>query len=459
MRTASITGNTGVLGLIGNPVQHTLSPLIHNTLSEALGLDLRYLPFPVEQDVTTAVQGAYVLGIRGLNVTVPHKTAVMDALAEVDENARIIGAVNTLVRREQGFKGYNTDMPGLGRALGVRGISLKGQQVIVLGAGGASRAVCTLALSEGAKQVWLLNRTFAKARTMAEELNRHFEGERLKPLMFTDWELIPEIPSVLFQCTSLGLHEGDGLLMGDPVFYKRAIYGYDLIYNPAKTPFLSMLEHLGIPCDNGLSMLLYQGIIAYELWTGAKISEALADRVMTRLKRKLYGENILLVGYMGCGKSTVGRALAEMTGRSFLDTDAMIQEAEDCSIREIFEKRGEEAFRDMETRMVKHLSETAVNSVIATGGGIVLRKENRDLMRDTGRVILLDASPEETLYRIRSDSTRPLLDSVSEEELSHKITRMLRERGPAYSAAAEETICTDGKPVEDIAREIMGKMM
>ncbi len=454
MQNKNITGLTGVLGLIGNPVRHTMSPLIHNTLSEELGQDLCYLPFPVEQDVTAAVKGAFHLGIRGLNVTVPHKTAVMEALAEVDENARIIGAVNTLVRTENGYKGYNTDMPGLLRAISIRGISLKGQQVIVLGAGGASRAVCTLALSEGAASVWLLNRTAAKAEQMAEELNRHFEGNRLKALAASDFRKVPGVPSVMFQCTSLGLKEGDGLLIEDENFYHKATYGYDLIYNPAVTPFIRKMNENATPCDNGLSMLLYQGIIAYELWTGLSVSEELAERVYTKLKRSIYGENLILVGYMGCGKSTVGRELAESQGMHFLDTDSMIEEREDCSIRELFEERGEAAFRDLETGLLKHLSDSAVNTVIATGGGIVLRKENRELLRKTGTVIWLKASVEETLGRVKSDTSRPLLDSASEQELAGKVERMLQERGAAYESAADEIVSTDGKTVEEISREI-----
>lgn len=447
-----ITGTTGVLGLIGNPVRHTLSPLIHNTLSEELGQDLRYLPFPVEEDVAAAVRGAYRLGIRGLNVTVPHKTAVMEALVDIDEKARIIGAVNTLVRTEGGFKGYNTDMPGLGRALTQRGIHLAGQQVIVLGAGGASRAVCTLALSEGAESVYLLNRTIENAKALADDLNPHFPGNRLKPLAASDYAKVPRIPSIMIQCTSLGLHEGDGLLIDDDDFYHLATYGYDLVYNPAVTPFLRKCEGFGIPADNGLSMLLYQGIIAYELWTGISVSEQLAERVLTRLKRRLYGENVVLVGYMGCGKSTVGQALAEKTGRTFLDTDAAIEEAEDCSIREIFESEGEEAFRRMETDLLRRLADTAVNTVIATGGGIVLREENRKLLTKTGKVIWLSASPETTMERVKSDSARPLLDSASVQELDDKIRSMLTSRGPAYSAASGCKIDTDGKSVEEIVR-------
>ena len=332
MRTAQeINGSTGVLGLIGNPVKHTLSPVIHNTISEELGQNLKYLPFPVEEGVDAAVKGAYHLGIRGLNVTVPHKTAVIDALARIDDAAKMIGAVNTLVRVDDGYKGYNTDMPGLGRALKRRGISLKNQQVVILGAGGASRAVCALALTEGAKEIYLLNRTKERAVRLASELMQTFrslgadQGSgnntemrsselaecRIIPLAASEHSQVPRNPSVFIQCTALGLHEGDGLLVEDDNFYHLAEYGFDLVYNPAVTPFMKKLDSFGIPNDNGLAMLPYQGIIAYELWTGVKIPDALADKVMVRLERRLYGENLILTGYMGCGKSTVGQALAK----------------------------------------------------------------------------------------------------------------------------------------------------
>lgn len=157
---------------------------------------------------------------------------------------------------------------------------------------------------------------------------------------------------------------------------------------------------------------------------------------------------------MGCGKSTVGQALAEKTGKDFLDTDAAIEEMQGCSIREIFEEQGEEAFRDMETELLRHLSETCVNTVIATGGGIVLRSENRELLKKTGQVVWLKASPEETLKRVKNDTGRPLLDSASEKEMAEKIQHMLRERGPAYSVAADSTILTDGKTIETIMQEI-----
>ncbi|MBO6162507.1 MAG: shikimate dehydrogenase [Eubacterium sp.] len=439
---------------MGNPVRHTMSPEIHNTLSEELGRDMVYVAFPVEEDPVEAVRGAYHLGIRGMNVTVPHKLGVIPALVEIDPAAEAIGAVNTLVRVDGGYKGYNTDMPGLGRSLRTKGVTLEGKQVVVLGAGGASRAVCVLALTERAESVYLINRTKEKAQALAEDLLAHFPEGKMIPLSKEEYQLVPEKPTVMIQCTSLGLHEGDGLLIEDRAFYKKAIYGYDLVYNPAVTPFLKLLREMGIPGDNGLSMLLYQGVIAYELWTGETIGEDLVQRVRMKLERRLYGENVLLVGYMGCGKSTVGRKLAEEQGMDFLDMDALIEQEMGCTIRKIFEERGEAGFRELETACLRKLRDTAVHTVIATGGGAVLRKENRELMKDAGQVIWLQASEKTTFDRVKSDRNRPLLDAGGEEALRQKIHTMLETRRASYDAAADRVVTVDGKTVEMIAAEI-----
>ena len=140
----NINGKTRTCGLIGNPVEHTMSPVIHNTLAEELDINMVYVPFLVEKDLQEAVAGAYALNIQGMNVTVPYKSDVLGSLQECDELAKNIGAVNTLVRTKEGYKGYNTDMTGLFRAMNSYGITIKGQKVIILGAGGAARAVAFL---------------------------------------------------------------------------------------------------------------------------------------------------------------------------------------------------------------------------------------------------------------------------------------------------------------------------
>lgn len=167
-----IDGHTRTCGLLGNPVEHTLSPVIHNTLAEKFSHNLVYVPFLVEEgQALAAIKGAYDLHILGLNVTVPFKSAVLPGLVEMDPMAEQIGAVNTLVRTEGGFKGYNTDMPGLYRAMAGEGIKLAGEEVILLGAGGAARAVAFLCAAKGVSRVYLLNRSLEKANAVAEEVN------------------------------------------------------------------------------------------------------------------------------------------------------------------------------------------------------------------------------------------------------------------------------------------------
>ena len=167
----NIDGYTRTCGLIGNPVEHTMSPAIHNTIAEATGQNLVYVPFHVpEGKVREAVEGAYALNLLGCNVTVPYKSAVIPWLRELDPLAERIGAVNTLVRTQNGFKGYNTDMPGLYRALASDGIALRGEHVIILGAGGVARAVAVM-LADEAEEILILNRTVEKAQAIADEVN------------------------------------------------------------------------------------------------------------------------------------------------------------------------------------------------------------------------------------------------------------------------------------------------
>ncbi len=284
-----VTGKTAVCGLIGNPVAHTLSPLIHNTLSELLGKELVYVPFHVEnQRVKQAVEGAFALNIKGLNVTVPHKSAVIPYLCEIDPLAEKIGAVNTLVRKEQGYKGYNTDMPGLYKALVSEGVEIAGRQVILLGAGGVSRAVAFLCAQYGAQRVYILNRTKERACEVAREVNECFERECLIPMLLTEYEKIPKEKYLIIQGTSVGLAPNiEDAVIEEPAFYELAQTGVDLIFNPAETKFMKLVKRSGGKAFNGLKMLLYQGIIAYELWNDIHVSQEMALQVYEKLKNAL----------------------------------------------------------------------------------------------------------------------------------------------------------------------------
>lgn len=285
----NIDGYTRTCGLIGSPVEHTMSPAIHNTLAEAMGQNLVYVPFHVQAGrVKEAVEGAYALNLLGCNVTVPYKSEVIPYLKAIDPLADRIGAVNTLVRAEGGFKGYNTDMPGLLRALESDGVKIVGEKVLILGAGGVARAVAVM-LSEMAEEIIILNRTVENARKIADEINA-CAGRKPARAMFTgDWRQLPKAERYLaIQATNVGMFpKVDEAVIDEADFYKRIHTGYDLVFNPAKTRFMQMTEDAGGRAYNGLKMLLYQGVIAYELWVGRTVTGELEECAYRAMKQAM----------------------------------------------------------------------------------------------------------------------------------------------------------------------------
>ena len=284
-----ITARTKLAALLGNPVGHSVSPILHNRLSELLDNDLAYTAFPVEAEALgDAVKGAWAFGFLGMNVTVPHKRAVMEFLKEVDEDAMRIGAVNTVVRREDGFYGYNTDMPGLHRAVTEEGIELKAANAIVLGAGGAARA-CTHMLGKyGAAKVFVLNRSVEKAEELTKELAGFYPETEWKALPIAEWEALPGNGYLCFQATSVGLTPNtEASPIEDKAFYQKLRWAFDCIFNPTETKFMKYAKEAGAGTANGLKMLLYQGILAYELWTGLKVPDEAIEKVLVSLKEAL----------------------------------------------------------------------------------------------------------------------------------------------------------------------------
>ena len=285
----NIDGKTRTCGLIGNPVEHTLSPMIHNTLAQMKNHNLVYVPFRVEEaGVEHAVYGAYELNILGMNVTVPHKSAVIPFLQEVDRLAANIGAVNTLVRTEDGYKGYNTDMTGLYRAMMSEHIKIEDAGIILLGAGGAARAVAFMCAHYQAKQVYMLNRSVEKAKQVAQEVNSAVGRACIVPMALSDYKKIPQGKYLAIQGTSVGLYpDVDAVVIEDAEFYQLIHTGYDLIYKPAKTKFMTLVEQAGGKAYHGLKMLLYQGVDAYELWNQTTVSEEEAMQIYEQMKRAL----------------------------------------------------------------------------------------------------------------------------------------------------------------------------
>lgn len=265
-----ISGKSRVCGIIANPVEHSMSPLIQNFYGEETGVDVAYVPFKVQnEDVKTAIEGAYALHMAGLNVTVPHKQRVMPYLKEIDRDARAIGAVNTLVRMEGGFKGYNTDAAGLKRAMNEENIQIKGRNCILIGAGGAAKAAAYVLGKEGAQAVYILNRNVERAMVLSQEMNDQFGRDIMRAMALDDYGSLPKDQGcyLAVQATSVGMYPDENRVpVEDLDFYAMIDTGIDMIYTPLETRFMSCVAAAGGKTMNGLSMLLYQGIEAFERW-------------------------------------------------------------------------------------------------------------------------------------------------------------------------------------------------
>ncbi len=457
-----ISGTTRTLGLIGNPVEHTLSPVIHNTISELMSdgsaMKCVYVPFHVEEKLGDAVKGAHALNILGMNVTVPHKQDVMEYLSSVDDAAAVIGAVNTLVREENGYRGLNTDAEGISRELDFYGIEIEGKTVLMLGAGGASKAVAYALAKKNAGKVYICNRTLAKAQQIADCVNAHFGRDCMSAMTYEKISEIEEDELVAIQCTSVGLSpRDDECVIPDGDIFDKIAVGVDLVYKPAQTQFMKYLRAHGKPAYNGLRMLLYQGIAAYEHFTGDKVPQEVCEIAARRLEMAAgIRRPIILCGYMGSGKSTVARELSRKLGIPVIDTDERIVKTQGKSINDIFAQQGETAFRDMETELIKELIREEAGGIISLGGGMVLREENRKLLRALGPVVFLEASPEVIYKRVSGNSDRPLLAG---DDLMGKIESMLKIRTPLYKDAAGICVDTDGINAAAVAECIINKLM
>lgn len=307
---AAIDTATMLYGLIGHPVAHSRSPYLQNELIRYRQINARYLAFDIKSgSVEAALKGAFDLGIRGFNVTVPYKQAVMPFLSVIDEKAALIGAVNTLKYEEDGWHGYNTDMPGLMRAFSDDGVLLDGRKVVILGAGGAANAAVCAAAECGALCILIVNRTEEKARELCMRFEKHYPKTHFYYGRI-DTDTVPEQmdriveklasripvaeggaeeradirkdPWIALQTTSVGMHpETDRTVIADPRFYERVGTGYDIIFNPPRTRFMKLTEEAGGRTYNGLKMLLFQGIRSFEIWHDETIGNEIADTILS----------------------------------------------------------------------------------------------------------------------------------------------------------------------------------
>jgi shikimate dehydrogenase len=281
-----IDGRTQFVGLLGWPVAHSLSPLMHNAAFEALGLAWRYVPLPVQPgQVAEAVRGLAALGFRGANVTVPHKQAVLPVLDRLAPEAETLGAVNTLViRRQEGerplIEGHNTDARGFLGALARGGFDLAGEEpAIVVGAGGAARAVVAGLLSQGRRKVWVLNRTVEKAQALASAL----DPARVEAVPFTSEVLVDRARAagLLVNATTVGMvpaAEASIWPEGVPVPHHLTVF--DLVYTPLETRLLQQARAGGARALDGLEMLVQQGALAFTLWVDVDLEVNEVARLM-----------------------------------------------------------------------------------------------------------------------------------------------------------------------------------
>lgn len=283
-----IQGTTALLGLIGDPIKHSKSPHMHNTSFEAAGLDHVYMAFEVEDGhIKEALDALRILNAKGGNITMPHKSKVVEYLDDISEDARIIGSVNTIkIDENKKIKGYNTDGRGLVKALEENGVDFKGKKIVVAGAGGAAKAVVTQLAFDGAGEIVLFNRTLSSAEAITDNIKKNISTCKARSLEMNESKLVEEIQdaAILVNCTSLGMKSSiDQAIISSAEQLPKGIFVADIVYEPDQTKLLKLAEEAGCRYMNGLMMMIWQGAIAFNIWTGV-------DMPVDLIKKEIFGK-------------------------------------------------------------------------------------------------------------------------------------------------------------------------
>ena len=398
-------------GLLGETLGHSFSPQIHRMLG-----DTPYDLYEVQPDAL----GDFLENgdVSGLNVTIPYKKAVIPYCAELTPRAKALGCVNTLVRRKDGsLIGHNTDYFGFETMVSHASVQVGGKKVLVLGCGGASNTAVAVLKQLGANVV-IISRS---GENNYSNLHLHADA------------------AVIVNATPVGMYPNTGISPIDLDIFPHLEAVLDVIYNPTSTQLLLKARKRGLIACNGMRMLVAQAKESAEWFLGHSLPDELIPSIYGKLRRKM--ENIILIGMPGSGKSTVGMLLVEKTGHTFVDADEEIVKAAGKSIPEIFAQDGEDAFRALETQVLRQLGKKS-GQIIATGGGCVTRAENYDLLHQNGKVFCL----ERGLEKLATDG-RPLSQTTNLEEMYHQ-------RKPLYDHFADYHVSNNGS-AEETANAIL----
>lgn len=397
-------------GLLGKTLKSSFSKEIHVMFGVK---DYDYYEITPENLESFIKSGEF----SGLNVTMPYKIDVMKYLDYISDEAREVGSVNTIVRDRNGrLTGYNTDVYGFEAMLDKAGFEVTGKKVLVLGSGGASRAVCYVLNKREASDIIVISRS---GENNYENISKHYDADYI--INATPIGMSPNVDERILDLSHFNNLKGVG----------------DLIYNPLRTELMLQAEDLGIPTIGGLYMLVAQAKRADELYLKKKITNSRLDNVY----RKIYKEkrNIVLIGMPGSGKTTIGKWFAKILEIKFYDTDKMIRASENRSSQQIIEADGEEAFRIIESRIIKEVS-LKNNSVIVAGGGAVTIPYNRNALRHNSLVVYVKR-PLENL----ATKGRPLSQKMS-------VDKLYAQRKDMYEKYSDVAIDNDKEPKDALKK-------
>ena len=408
-------------GLIGEHLGHSFSAIIHERIAD-YSYELRELP---PEAVGDFVRNG---GLDAFNVTIPYKKTVMPYLDRISQEARRIGAVNTVVRREDGsLDGYNTDYFGFSEMLLRICPSVQGKKAVILGSGGASATVRAVLTNMGAEPVIVVGRAL---EDNYENISRHADAR------------------IIVNATPVGMYPNCGESPISLSEFPLCEAVLDLIYNPARTALLLEAERLGIPCMNGLLMLVAQAVRAYEFFVGDRAEPSVVDAITRDIAFDT--QNIVLIGMPGCGKSVVGERIAKILGRRFLDADGEFTKMHGMTPADAIATLGEEGFRELESKTLCELCKGS-GAVIATGGGAVTRERNLDTLRQNGTVVYL----RRELSRLATGG-RPLSQKMGVEALFER-RREAYERFSHIAVDSAEDVELTARLIIEKVKEGIGK--